>query len=242
MEYTIFLVSSPFGGFGESFNPQNKFVERLKQSVGTNDVKALFIASNPDNIEFTEGFSEAVYYNLKNTGIEVATYEILDGRNCEETVKLVDESNFIILSGGHVPTQNSFFEKIRLREQMEHFSGVVLGISAGTMNSADVVYAQPEEEGEGNDPCFNKYLRGLNLTKANIIPHYQDIKNKILDGKRLFEDITYLDSMRKKFYALPDGSYLYSYKDKERICGDAYLISDGVCRKICTDGEELELL
>ncbi len=59
---------------------------------------------------------------------------------------------------------------------------VVLGISAGTMNSADIVYAQPELEGESIDSAYQRFLRGLDLTKCMIIPHYQDIKDQILDG------------------------------------------------------------
>jgi dipeptidase E len=137
-----------------------------------------------------------------------------------------------------VPTQNTFFQKIALRELMESFDGTVLGISAGTMNSADVVYAQPEEEGEGSNPDFVKFLPGLNLTKYMIIPHYQDTKDNILDGKKLFEDITYPDSMGKTFYALPDGSYLYARGEKEVLCGEAYQIRDGICEKICSENEE----
>lgn len=40
---------------------------------------------------------------------------------------------------------------------LKDYQGVILGISAGSMNSADVVYAQPEEEGEGIDPEYEKY-------------------------------------------------------------------------------------
>lgn len=73
---------------------------------------------------------------------------------------------------------------------MADFDGTVLGVSAGSMNSADVVYAQPEEEGEAADPTLKKFLRGLGLTKTMLIPHYQDTKDNILDGKRIFEDVT----------------------------------------------------
>lgn len=240
MERELFLTSSPFGTLGQTLNEQNKFAERLKRSINKRGNKALFITSDPDCIEFTNEFSDVIYRTLKNSGIEVESYKVLDGRNAGEAKELVSESNFIILSGGHVPTQNMFFEKINLRELIKNFRGTVLGISAGTMNSADIVYAQPEEEGEGADPDYQKFLVGLNLTKTMVIPHYQNTKNHILDGKRLFEDITYPDSMGRRFYALPDGSYLYSAGGGELICGEAFLIADGVCRQICNDGEEIK--
>lgn len=205
----LFLVSSPFSEPEKPLNAENKFVERLCQSLkGVN--KALFITSDPDNIEFTEDFSFAIRETMKITGIVFDEYTILDSRNHESARELVLDSEFIILAGGHVPTQNRFFEQINLREAMEQYNGVVLGISAGTMNSADIVYAQPEIEREASDKTYKKFLVGLNLTKCMILPHYQDTKNQILDGKRLFEEITYPDSHGKTFYALPDGSYLYS--------------------------------
>lgn len=153
----------------------------------------------------------------------------------------MSDSGFIILAGGHVPTQNRFFQKIKLREQMLQYKGVVLGISAGTMNSADVVYAQPELEGEAMDITYQRFIPGLNLTKCMILPHYQETKNQILDGKKLFEDITYPDSYGRRFYALPDGSYLYSKDGIEKIYGEAYLIQDGKCIQICREGNAITL-
>ena len=44
------------------------------------------------------------------------SYTVLDRRNQNDAAKLVKSSNFIILGGGHVPTQNQFFGEIRLKE------------------------------------------------------------------------------------------------------------------------------
>ena len=52
----------------------------------------------------------------------------------------------ILLGGGHVPTQNKFFKEIRLREKIKDFDGIIIAISAGSMNSADIVYCQPEKK------------------------------------------------------------------------------------------------
>ena len=71
-----------------------------------------------------------------------------------------------------------------------------------------------------------------------LLPHYQNTKDNILDGKKLFEEVTYPDSYGRQFIAICDGSYLYSDGKSERICGEAYLIKDGKIIKICNDGEE----
>ena len=85
---------------------------------------------------------------------------------------LIWKSDLIILAGGHVPTQNAFFQDIGLRKLIKDYQGVVLGISAGTMNAADRVYIQPEEPGE-TVPEFQRFGEGLGITRINVLPHYQ---------------------------------------------------------------------
>ena len=131
-----------------------------------------------------------------------------------------------------MPTQNAFFQEIGLKECMKKYRGVVMGISAGTMNCARLVYAQPELAGESTDPHYRRFIPGLGLTEKMIIPHYQETKDRILDGKRLFEDITYPDSLGREFYVLPDGSYIYSRDGEEEILGEAWRIADGKLEKI----------
>ena len=235
MAKKLFLVSSPFTEPGKPLNEKNKFVERL---LKCEHKSALMITSAPEDIGFTEGFSNAVKYTMELSGFTFDDYKILDGRNKAHAKELVGSSALIILGGGHVPTQNAFFAEIGLKGLMKDFEGTVLGISAGSMNAASTVYAQPEEEGEASDPKFRRFLEGLGLTDVMLLPHYQDTKDNILDGKKLFEEVTYPDSYGRKFVAICDGSYLYSDGSAEKICGESYLIQDGSIRKICGTGEE----
>ena len=117
---------------------------------------------------------------------------------------------------------------------------MVMGISAGSMNAADEVYVQPEEEGESS-PDFPRFAPGLALTEVNILPHYQKVKDNILDGLRLFEDITYADSFGHTFFALPDGSYFYQDDDQLLLLGKAFLFRDGEKTPLTEDGEILDM-
>ena len=67
----------------------------------------------------------------------------------------------------------------------------------------------------------------------NYLSIYQDLKDDILDGKRLFEDITYMDSCGREFYALPDGSYFLIENEETKLFGEAYRIADGAVRQVC---------
>ena len=149
--------------------------------------------------------------------------------------------DLVILAGGHDPTQNQFFEKIHLKECLRGFDGILIGISAGTMNSAEVVYAQPELEGESVDKNYQRFLPGLGLTKLMVLPHYQDLKDDMLDGQRLFEDITYPDSVGREFYALEDGSYFLVENNETTLFGAAYRIKDGAIKQICEKGQSIRM-
>lgn len=235
MKITLFLTSSPCLDNGE-LNPANGFIDSLSLAVRRRR-KALFISSSPHDFAFTDRVGNEIFTSLRSSNIEFASYAMLDWRNAEQARELVEQSDLIVLSGGHVPTQNKFFREINLREIMHHYHGVVMGISAGTMNSANVVYAQPELEGEGKDRNYKRFLKGLGLTKIMIIPHFNSCRYTYLDGMRLIEDIAVPDSYGNQFFALPDGSYLYSKNGKEEIRGEAYLISEGNMTQVCEDGK-----
>lgn len=239
---TVFITSSPYVENADRaiLNDQNDFVERLQGALPENP-RALFICSDPDNHDATCHWGADTVAAFSMAGMAFESYHVLDGRNAENAEKLISEADFIVTSGGHVPTQNAFFQEIGLREKLENFDGVIMGISAGSMNLADEVYVQPEEEGEGIDPDFIHFAPGLGLTDVNILPHYQKVKDNILDGLRLFEDITYKDSIGCTFFALPDGSYFYQDEDSLLLCGESYLVRDGDCYPLTQDGEVLDM-
>ncbi len=60
----------------------------------------------------------------------------------------MENIDVIVLTGGHVPTQNKFIKQLRLRECLLNYNGIIVAWSAGSMNCADVVYAGPEFEEE----------------------------------------------------------------------------------------------
>lgn len=237
---TAFLTSSPCLSGEEKLNPANGFVDALGEALPS-PCRALFISSDRDNHAFTEGHGYAIKRSFEASGFSFSEYILLDGRNENEAAGLVAKAELIILAGGHVPTQNRFFARIGLRELIKDFNGLVVGISAGSMNSADIVYVQPELEGEIIDPHFVRFTPGLDICKAQILPHYNEVRDNILDGRRLFEDITFADSMGQRFYVLNDGSYVRVSGDRETLHGDAWLIENGSMRQICSLDRSIEI-
>ncbi len=235
----VFLTSSPTGPLDgarkvDGFDKKNKFFENLKKYWKEN-ARCLMIAASPQEFEANDEMRQFFGGTVWKEGLSCSAFDLWDDRTIDFSKEALLSYDVIWLGGGHVPTENAFFQKIGLREKISDFAGVVIGISAGTMNSADVVYAQPELTGEAVDPNYVRFFHGLGLTRTNILPHYQMVKDWYLDGKRLYEEITYEDSWGKEFLVLPDGSYLLREDGKEVVWGEAYVIANGRNKKICED-------
>lgn len=242
----LYMTSTPGGinwatGRPELLSNKNHFVDRLKGDWKPHS-KCVLIASEPDDTKFNSAMAKTYLECFNRSGLSMDSIDVLDRRE-PKTVEILDRFDVVILAGGHVPTENAWFHQIRLREHLQHFRGIVIGISAGTMNCAEVVYAQPEEEGEALNPHYQRFLEGLGLTKTKVIPHYNQTIDAVLDGKRLFQDITFPDSMGESFYCLTDGAYIRkdTKTKKEVLYGEAYLISDGEIGMISKTGGEFEI-
>ena len=216
-------------------NPDNGFLDNLRSCLPEHP-RCLFVASAPDDPGFTDRVAEEMAAAFEEAGLPFSQLYKLDRRNQQDAQLLIWKSDLIILSGGHVPTQNAFFHDIRLKELLANYQGVVLGISAGTMNAAQRVYVQPEEPGE-SVPEFPRFAEGLGITTVNVLPHYQMVKDNYLDGRRLYEDITFADSWGECFYVFPDGTYLLIEDGQTILYGEAYRLSDGVMEQISALGD-----
>lgn len=242
----LYMTSTPGGinratGRPELLSNKNHFVDRLKEDWKPHS-KCVLIVSEPDDAKFNSAMAKTYLECFNRSGLSMDSIDVLDRRE-PKTVEILDRFDVVILAGGHVPTENAWFHQIKLREHLQHFRGIVIGISAGTMNCAEVVYAQPEEEGEAVNPHYQRFLEGLGLTKTKVIPHYNQTIDAVLDGKRLYQDITFPDSMGESFYCLTDGAYIRkdTKTKKEMLYGEAYLISDGEIGMISKTGGEFEI-
>ena len=218
---------------------ENGLVQSL-QAHWKDSARVLLLASAPDDTEKNDDIRACFAASFPMSGLPLACIHTCDARS-EALAHQLHRYDVLILCGGHVPTQNAFFEKIRLKEALNGYSGIVIGISAGTMNSAEVVYAQPELPGETTDPHYRRFLPGLGLTKTMVLPHWQALRGETLDGMRILEDLTLPDSIGRTFCALHDGSYILSENGTETLYGEAYRIKDGTMTQICENGRHILL-
>ncbi len=237
----VFLTSSPTGPLDgarkvDGFDKKNNFFENLKK-YWPEHARCLMISAFPHDDGANDEMRGFFGGTVVREGLSCSAFDLWDHRTVNFSREALHSYDVVWLGGGHVPTEHMFFEQIALREKLQGFEGMVIGISAGTMNSAKLVYAQPELAGESCDPNYVRFFEGLGLTNTNILPHYQMVKDWYLDGRRLFEDITYADSVGREFLVLPDGSYLLIENGEEWVFGEAFVIWDGQIRKICEDNQ-----
>lgn len=218
---------------------QNALLNNLK-SIWISDANVLIICGDPGDCEKNDSICACLKESLPMSGLTISRIEICDDRN-PDAADALERIDVLILAGGHVPTQNKFMDRLRLRERLKDYRGIIVAWSAGSMNCADSVYAGPELEGEAIDPLFQRWISGLGLTDINIFPHFQSLKDDYLDGMRLIEDITYADSIGHEIIALNDGSYIMLEDGKATLYGEAFMIKDRQQRKICSEGESISL-
>lgn len=218
---------------------QNKLLINLKTDW-TQNAKCLFVSGSPENAEKSSIMKEVYYASFTMSGLSVNRIDTWDISNQNE-INDIRGYDVILLAGGHVPSQNNFMKIIRLKEKLVGFEGIILGVSAGSMNAANIVYALPEYDGESISPNDERFPEGLGLTEIKIIPHYCEILSSFVDGKNAIEDIAISDSFGKKFYGIQNGSYIRIKDGKQTLYGEAFIIQDGTIRQVCENEKEILL-
>jgi EAL domain-containing protein (putative c-di-GMP-specific phosphodiesterase class I)/GGDEF domain-containing protein/peptidase E len=203
------------------------FFEDLKKEW-PQKANILYVPCDPDAREENEHQLKTVLDTFEYAGLNRGEVRILDGETKEAAKKAVALSNVIYLAGGHAPTQLAFMKRIGLKDILIDYEGIVIGLSAGSVNSAFYVYLMPELEGEATDPNYIRFSDGLDLTNIQMIPHRESMKEKVVDGLNFIEDIVIPDSFGCRFYIVSDGSYFKVKNGKTTFRGKGEIIEDGM--------------
>ena len=188
----------------------------------------LYVPCDPDAVSENEHQKKRLLDAFEYKNLPVGEVKILDEKHDSSLKDLIAWSNVIYLAGGHVPTQLAFMKRIGLKEALRDYNGVIIGLSSGSMNAAYNVYLLPELKGEAADPNFVRFSDGLDLTNIEIIPHAEIIKEMVIDGRNVFEDIILPDSFGGRFYLISDGSYFKVKNGRTRFKGVGEIVEDGV--------------
>ena len=116
----LFLTSSPTGAYRsgapapfKGFDPANGLAQELRRNWKEQS-RCLLIAAFPDAAVQNEQMRDFFEGVLTDTGLSIECLDLCDGRNGRECVEKLQSYAMIILSGGHVHTENAFFKEIGL--------------------------------------------------------------------------------------------------------------------------------
>lgn len=162
---TCFLTSSFPGGFNAAF-------ERVLKSYlpdGTSGGNLVFIVSDFADLEGNPRWAAEVRRQFEEIGIRFSGFKIIDHSvSADQAADAIRQAQIVWLSGGDTCRQMESFRAYHLRERLQEFDGIVIGMSAGSINMADrVVLARDVRE---NTPEMQIY-QGLGLVQINIEPH-----------------------------------------------------------------------
>lgn len=236
-----FLASSPCSPGDGELTEMNGMRAELRRCLSDRTLECVYIAGAPDTHDINDLYAGLEKERWERAGFVFSRFSLHDDRQSVTLAESTVGADLVILAGGHVPTQNAFYEAIGLSAVLADFSGVLFTISAGTMNMARTVYALPEREGEATAHGYQKFYSGVGLTDIMVIPHWQEQRHMLLDGLRILEDIACPDSLGRSFLALPDGSYLLCRDGYTELRGEAWRIQDGRMECLTREGERLLL-
>ena len=202
------------------------FMDELK-SVWPKAAKLLVIAADPDDAEATDFHVRELKDVLELGGFDLKELYIADHRNEKPMGERIAWADVIYLAGGHAPSQLRFLREIGFANALASFDGILIGLSAGSVNMADEVYLMPEFAEEAVDPGFVRFQKGLGLTALNIVPHRDYMKSLVIHGLRMVEDILLPDSYGHRFYMISDGSYFRIIDGMTEFFGEGEILSDG---------------
>ena len=187
----------------------------------------LFVPADPSKEKENEYEIKRVLDAFEYSKLAVGEVKTLSESSGQALPGLIAWSDVIYLGGGHAPTQLAFIKRLGLKDALKDYKGIVIGLSAGSINCAYNVYLMPELEGEAKDPNYVRFSEGLDLTNIEIIPHAKCLKNTTVDGLRCIEDIAIPDSFGSRFYLIEDGSYFKAKNGKTSFKGVGEVIEDG---------------
>lgn len=216
-------ISYLFSGISkeQGFNKVQK--EYLKKDIKNNDT-ITFIATTFDNYEKNDLYYNNLIKHFKNIDITFNKAYLIDNRVEKDLAKdYILKSNIIFLMGGDTKKQMDLVKEYDLFEILKSKEGIILGVSAGSMNqSSRVVYK--------ND--YNNYViedyEGLGYIDINIYPHLDF--NNIDYLKEVFEVSNYI-----KTVALPNDSFIRIENNNIDFVGEYYTIQNS---KITMPGHE----
>lgn len=200
------ILTSGFpNGFPDDFS-------RLLKTYIKASKKFVFVASEFDIIyEKTDWYCNHFLKMFSDCGITFESVTVIDSRISRETAQdTVKNADVIWLAGGDTPTQFSYLESYGLVPCIREQKGVIIGMSAGSINMAKTAVCTLTCE---HDEL--KIYEALGLVEFSVEPH--------LNKENISDELLFL-SEKYPLYGICDDSAIICTEDNTLFIGDIFII------------------
>ena len=171
--------------------------------------------------------------SFRLAGVKFNDCVMLDARNKDKAKQIISGSDMVILTGGKCVCQAEFFREMGLKGILKKYDGIVVGVSAGTMNLCKTVANFPEEIADIED---ERWFDGMGFADEIIIPHYDgqtDSYQFPCEDFDIAKDYILPMSKERSLVGIPNDSYILIESDGQKnYCGDVYAIENGKSKKL----------
>lgn len=185
----------------------------LKKDL-SGDITITFIASSFDKYDVNDDYYNNMLKFFSDIGVNIKKSYLIDDRLSKEaSIKHLNLSDAVFIMGGYPSEEMNNINKFDLINSLCEFDGVIMGVSAGSINMNKTVCFIDK------DGSITEY-NGIGITDFNLAPHFN------FDRKDYIKEIE-LVSKKYKTLALPNDSFVIVNNGKIKIIGDHYFFNDG---------------
>ena len=211
---TVILTSMFYHDFPEELS------KRLNNLLWRRE-KIAFIASDFALHDTTDYYFHIFYDKFIKAGLEFKGAYVVDSRmTFDEAKQAVAQADLVWISGGDTPVEMKYLKQYGLVDVIRQHRGVVLGMSAGTLNLAQTTVCSRWL----HDGQFDMY-EGIGLVDITVESHFDvnHISDEIYDFSREHE-----------LYELCDESFIICQNGKKEFYGEVYKFTNGTMTKAGT--------
>lgn len=210
---TYILTSMFNNGFGDE-------IAELFQKKITQRDRFVFVASEFEkNHKKTDKYFKFFLNMFEEKGIHFKEARVVDGRmTAKQAQAAVKAADVVWLSGGDTPVEFAYLQKYGLVDIIKKHSGVVIGMSAGSINLADTAICT---RSCGHDP--QQIYLGIGCVKISVEPHF--VLSELSDELRELSE-------KYMIYGLCDESVIVCEDENIEFYGEIYKIEKGKVEKV----------
>ena len=209
-------------GFFSGF-PKRQFTNEiaceLKKLLYNRD-SLVFISAWPEKFKQNDEDSAGMHNMFVSKNMSFEKFSVIDERTDEKIAqKEIENASCLFLMGGNATAQMDMIRRKGIFESIKVFQGVILGVSAGSMNMGNPVV----DIYESMVP-----YEGLGFCDITVKAHYP------LNDKNL-KNATEKISMQMPVTLMKDESAIFIVGDEVKLIGEMFLMYKGVMRTISKD-------